>query len=198
ILPYSVWGTRHLIIIAAPYLILCATALASLRPFWLRTTLLILLGCWTLLSASVLLLSRERNYVWCAWETLARRAVESEPARDPPLKIYAFEDLVAYHTWFAMSTRAERRATVEVVKGIPGLQEDPAYFLPRGFDEIKTRAAADAFVEDYFWIAFRDIARRPEQPPLQTLSARGFDVGEGFRVETRGNVAFLVPVRRRR
>ncbi|HVF48816.1 MAG TPA: glycosyltransferase family 39 protein, partial [Pyrinomonadaceae bacterium] len=96
ILPYSVWGTRHLIIIAAPYLILCATALARLRPFWLRTTLLILLGCWTLLSATVLLVSRERNYVWCAWETLARRAVESEPARDPPLKIYAFEDLVAY------------------------------------------------------------------------------------------------------
>lgn len=198
ILPYSVWGTRHLIIIAAPYLILCAIALASLRPLWLQTTLLILLGCWTLLSATVLLMSRERNYVWCAWETLARRAVESEPARESPLKIYAFEDLVAYHTWFAVSARTEPRATVEVVKGIAGLREDPAYFLPRGFDEIRTRAAAEAFGEDYFWIAFRDIARRPEQPPLQTLSARGFDIGEGFRVETRGNVAFLVPVRRRR
>jgi uncharacterized membrane protein len=199
LLPYSIWGTRHLIIIAAPYLILCAIAPARLRPFWLQATLLILLCCWTFLSLCVLLINRDGgNYVWCAWEPLAHQLAESEQTRGPPLKIYAFEDLVAYHTWFALSSTKERGATVEVVKGIPGLAEDPAYFLPRGFDEIKTTGAGEAFRENYFWIAFRDISLRPEQPPLKTLAERGFEVGEGFQVRTRGNVAFLVPVHRKR
>ena len=46
VLPHSVWGTRHLIIVAVPYLLLAAIALERLRPQWLRITALLLLGCW--------------------------------------------------------------------------------------------------------------------------------------------------------
>lgn len=196
LLPYSVWGTRHLIIVAPPYLLLVASAIGRLRPVWMRNAVLIVLACWAMVSASVLAVRSDGGYIWCAWETLARQAAEAEGGRNQPFKVYAFEDLVAYHAWFALSSMRPGEFKVEVVKGIDGLREDPAYFLPRGFDEVKTTDGADAFAEEHFWIAFRDTAWKPESEPLRTLRARGLETGQGFRLTAQGHTAFLVPVRR--
>src|SRR5205814_6292399 len=46
VLPFSVWGARHVIVSAAPYLMLAGVALARLRPFWLRAVALVLVCCW--------------------------------------------------------------------------------------------------------------------------------------------------------
>ncbi|HYP53569.1 MAG TPA: glycosyltransferase family 39 protein [Pyrinomonadaceae bacterium] len=215
-LPYSVWGARHLVVAVAPYLILVGVALARLRPRWLRTALLALLGCWLLMNASYLLLRGRQTYVWCAWEPLARRIVEDarthdEPARDrATLKVYAFEEAAAYHVWFALSSTREGRAdsshaarssreerfSVEVIKNVPGLAEDPAYFLPRAFAGVRTRAAGEAIGEDFFYVAFRDSAWRPDRPPLKFLSERGYEAGPPFELRTKTGAAFVAPVRR--
>ncbi|HEX8476304.1 MAG TPA: glycosyltransferase family 39 protein [Pyrinomonadaceae bacterium] len=198
-LPYSVWGARHLIIVAPSYLIVVAVALCRLRPVWLRTSMLVMLGCWTVASASALAVRREGNYIWCAWETLARRLPEAERAGGEPVSVYVFEDLVAYHAWFALSRMEADGFRVEVVKGIDGLMEDPAYFLPRGFDEIATNSnGAEAFVDEHFWIAFRDTAWKPESQPLKMLRERGYEIGQIFHVEAQGQKAFLVAVRRKK
>lgn len=213
-LPHSVWGARHLIVIAAPYALLVGVALARLRPAWLKATVLLVIGCWALIAASMLAVRRDGVYVWCAWEKLTPRMVGAErtdvdgDARTGGrvVKVYAFEDLVAYHTWFALSSLSGAAGAfeVEVVKGLPGLPEDPAYFLPRGFDGIAARDVRDArgesevFAEDFFWVAFRATSRSLAQQPLKTLSEKGYVVGEGFELKARGRqVAFLVPVRRR-
>jgi hypothetical protein len=198
-LPYSVWGARHLIIVAPSCLILVASALCRLRPVWLKVSLLVVLGCWTAVSASLLVVRREGSYIWCAWETLAQRLPEAGRAGGEPVSVYAFEDLVAYHTWFALSRMEAAGFRVEAVKGIDGLREDPAYFLPRGFHEVTTDAnGAEAFVEEHFWIAFRDTAWKPESQPLKMLRERGYETGQSFQVTAQGQTAFLVAVRRRR
>ena len=195
-LPYSIWGTRHLIIVAAPYLILVAVGLDRLRPRWLKTSALLVVGGWTLLMTSVLATRSDAPYVWCAWDTLAREVVEAETMRDAPVKIYAFEDLIAYHAWFALDSMKDARFKVEVVKGVPDVLEDPAYFLPRGFDAVATRDAASAFSEDRFWIAFRDTSWNPQGAPLRYLTTRGFVLGASREVRARGNTAFMILVRR--
>ena len=210
-LPHSVWGARHLVVAAAPYLVLVGVALARLRPAWLRAGLLAALGCWALLNASFLLLRGPRTYVWCAWEPLARRLSEdararggaspapgSLPAPDAALKVYAFEEAVAYHVWFALSSAPENRFAVEVVRGVPGVAEDPAYFLPRAFAGVRVRDAGDAFAEDFFYVAFRDAAWRADRPPLKFLAERGFAAGVPAEVRTSSGTAFLVPVSRTR
>ncbi|MBA3711826.1 MAG: glycosyltransferase family 39 protein [Pyrinomonadaceae bacterium] len=195
-LPQSIWGTRHLIIVAAPYLTLAAVALLSLRRAWTRTTIIMLLCGWTLIAATFLLVRREGMYIWCAWDRLATQMRRAEAAENREAKVYAFEDLVAYHLWFSLDTMNDKRFRVAVVKNIPDLTEDAAYFLPRGFDEIEV-TDTDGMRGDYFWMAFRDATWDVQRPPLKTVLEKGYRLGAPFEVEGSGQKAFIVPVWRR-
>ncbi|MDQ1612595.1 MAG: mannosyltransferase [Pyrinomonadaceae bacterium] len=220
VLPHSVWGVRHLIIIAPAYLLLAAYALCALRPLWLATTIRLLLACWLALAA-VLWFARQRSDappVWCAWETLAQRVVEREAAAagarelqvGSEVKVYATEDLVAYHLWYALSSAGsvgERRFRVARIANLSGLLEDKAFFLPRGFDEVlRTDAGAtgsegtlgsEGLREEHFWAAFRDTSWNAGHPLLRLLAERGYEIEERFEVTASGQKAFIISARRR-
>ncbi|MDX6269473.1 MAG: mannosyltransferase [Acidobacteriota bacterium] len=221
VLPHSVWGVRHLIIIAPAYLLLAAYALCALRPLWLATTIRLLLACWLALAA-VLWFARQRSDappVWCAWETLAQRVVEREAAAagarelqvGSEVKVYATEDLVAYHLWYALSSAGsvgERRFRVARIANLSGLLEDKAFFLPRGFDEVlRTDAGAaggegtvgsEGLREEHFWAAFRDTSWNAGHPLLRLLAERGYEIEERFEVTASGQKAFIISARRRK
>ncbi|MDT7777980.1 MAG: mannosyltransferase [Acidobacteriota bacterium] len=219
-LPQSVWGTRHLIVAAAPYALLAGTALERLRPFFLRTAALMLLGCWLAAVGALNLLRPEGVYVWCAWEGLASSAARDEASapssveagaalgtRDAAahaleedaahtLNVYAFEDLVAYHLWFALGgEEGAHRFRVVSVKGVPGIAEDPAYFLPRGFDGIST-ASTDSLKGESFWVAFRDEAWDESRQPLRFIMERGYRAERVYEAGAQGQRAFLVLFKR--
>lgn len=190
LLPYSVWGVRHLIIIFAPYSLLAALALNRLRPSGVKIAAFCLLA-WLILAGCAFQFRRTGNVnVWCGWEELAKQAIEKEGAFEN-LTIYAFEDLVAYHLWFA--TKHSERIRIVAVKDFPGIQEDKAYFLPRGFDEV-TVTDKNALAGDRFWIAFRDKTWNPMHPLLQDLAARGYKLGVPLEFNANGGTAFLVRV----
>lgn len=203
ILPQSIWGIRHLTIIAPAYLLLAAIALVSLRPYWLATTIRLLLGCWLVLAGTFALMRREAPPIWCAWETLARQASRAETSSpgdstEGGVKVYAFEDLAAYHLWYGMNLAHDRRFNISVVKDFHGLVEDKAFFLPRGFPEVTTIREPDAVPrEEHFWVAFRDASGKAEHPFLKLLSAHGYETGERFEVTASGQKAFMVSVTRR-
>ncbi|HYY93939.1 MAG TPA: glycosyltransferase family 39 protein [Pyrinomonadaceae bacterium] len=211
-LPFSVWGTRHVIIAAGPYFMLAGVALIRLRPFWLKSAALVLLCCWFFFVGALLLATRgDGDYIWCAWENLARSALRDEAgetqtaaggetaaARQPagvasrrPVNLYAFEDLVAYHLWFALDSAHETGMRVSVLQGVPGVSEDPAYFLPRGFDGV-ARARADSLSDERFWAAFRDAEWDESRPPLSVLIARGYRAERVYEAAAQGQRAFLV------
>jgi hypothetical protein len=221
VLPFSVWGTRHLIVAAVPYLLLGGVALARLRPFWLRASALVLLCCWFFAVGALTLARSEGEYIWCAWENLARSALRDEttaaetqnPAGDEaphgaggatrpaaggvtrkarqPVNLYAFEDLVAYHLWFALDSAHESGMRVVVLKGVPGVAEDPAYFLPRRFDGV-TSARLDSVEDERFWAAFRDVEWDESRPPLSLLLGRGYRAERVYETAAQGQRAFLV------
>jgi hypothetical protein len=199
VLPQSIWGTRHLIIIAPAYLLLAAVALVSLRrPVWFAVTLKLLLGCWLMLAAMLWLVRRDAPPVWCAWETLAQRVVEADAGKGGEVRVYAAEDLVAYHLWYGLSSTGEGRFRVVAVKNLPGVAEDRAFFLPRGFDEVAAVDAAAGMREDHFWVAFRDAHDAPaEHPLLRLLAERGYEVSTRFEVAASGQRAFVVSAQRR-
>ena len=194
LLPQSVWGTRHLIVAAGPYALLAGLALGRLRPAWWRAAALILLCCWTALVGLLVLARREPAYVWCAWEGLAASAVR-DTARDPvggaarPTDVYAFEDLVAYHLWFALS--GSGRFRVVSVEGAPGVAEDPAYFLPRDFQGVAV-ADAEALRGERFWAAFRDADWDESRQPLKLILERGYRAERVYEASAQGQRAFLV------
>ena len=200
VLPHSVWGTRHLIVSAGPYALLAGLALDRLRPFWLKAVVVMLLCCWLAAAGALALARREVVYVWCGWEGLAASAAREEAQRPAaaggdaagPADLYAFEDLVAYHLWFALE-REGRAGLFRVVsvKGVPGVAEDTAYFLPRRFDGV-TLASPDALRGERFWAAFRDTAWDESRQPLKLITERGYRPERTYEMGAQGQRAFLV------
>ena len=132
---------------------------------------------------------RVEPQIWCAWEQLASRIEQN----GQPQKLYVFEDLVAYHFWFA--TRARSDLQILKVNGVPDMVEDRAYFLPRGFNVVRT-VDANEVSGDRFWIAFRDMKWDERHPPLNVLVDRGFKLGQPQIIDAGGLKAFLVEVRK--
>lgn len=194
ILPHSVWGTRHLIIMAVPYLLLAAIALYRLRPQWLRITLWLLLGCWLFLAGTSTLMRRGDTYIWCTWDQLSRQMIQRQHTPAEVVKVYACEDLIAYHLWFALEESGGGKFEVGLIKGVPGIQEDPAYFLPRAFTDIRLQDVSA--LTETVWIAFRDTDFSEQHPPLKTLKDRGYEVREVLQVDAAGQRAFLVKLER--
>jgi uncharacterized membrane protein len=190
--PYSVWGTRHLIIAAGPYALLAAYALINFKPDWARTTLLAVYGTWLILSGAVFLFSRQPQFIWCTWEPLARQVAAENLHAAKPVQIYAYEDLVAYHLWFALSAD-QQNFKVTVIKGVPGMAEDPAYFLPRAFPDVAVIRDQPLSGENV-WIAFRGKQWNETAPPLDRLKKQGFRTGKVFSFKTQGQEAFLVQI----
>ncbi len=203
LLPQSVWGTRHLIIVAAPYLLLAALALGRLRPLWLKAVALVVLGGWLAFAGLSLLVRRPRAYIWCSWERLIAQLIQSQHATKDAAtdeattdNIYAFEELVAYHLWFALDSSGKKNFKVTIIKNVPGIAEDPAYFLPRAFDEVKTGDLSAATAQERFWVAFRDVELNEQHPPLKILKERGYRITNILEESAQGQRAFLIELRR--
>src|SRR5947209_12645048 len=107
------------------------------------------------------------------------------------VRVYAFEDLVAYHLWFALEKSGTARFKVVVMKGLPCLHEESAYFLPRGFDDIQIQERG-AFGTDHIWIAFRDTVWDEGREPLKTALEESYQVQNVLTKESGDERAFLV------
>ncbi|HZH33888.1 MAG TPA: hypothetical protein VEX64_03555, partial [Pyrinomonadaceae bacterium] len=184
------WGIRHLIVIFTPYALLSVLALNRLRPQMLKISAYALL-CTLVVLGCVLHFRRPApTYIWCGWEDLSKQALEQDAEKAPV--IYAFEDLVAYHLWFA-TKNSDRRVQIVSIKDYPEMIEDKAYFLPRGFSEIRV-GDQTALEGKRFWLAFRETNWKPEHPLIRDLTAKGYRFGKPLEFEAQGLTAFLVLV----
>lgn len=192
LLPYSIWGTRHLIVVFAPVSMLLGLAIARMSAPAVRLmaiTLLVLFSGYGFLNEIV---KEQKQYVWCAWNDVASRfgGIHATGKVDP---IYAFEELTAYHLWFALRNNANSK--VILVKGT-GVPEDTAYFLPRGFTGVDVSSEADVTAY-YIAIAFRDDGFDLTKPPLIGLLQNGYEVSEIIPFPAGSSHAFLVRMRKR-
>ena len=184
ILPYSVWGTRHLIIVFVPTAILIGAFIDAIGPQILKIIAISALFLLFTIAFIIELQRPKQEFIWCAWENLAQNIDTKMPQ-----KIYVFEDLVAYHFWFAL--RQSENVQIIKIKNLEGVKEDAAYFLPRGFDAVQT---TNDFAGERFWIAFRDARFVETNPILQNLKNKGYTIGEPETFEAQGIKAFLVEV----
>ncbi|MGH9949924.1 MAG: hypothetical protein ACRD6X_22375, partial [Pyrinomonadaceae bacterium] len=185
LLPVSIWGSRHLIVAFLPLTIIMAVyvteiAFKPLNYFFISAIFLI-----SSIAFVIQVRSGQEKFIWCAWEHLAEQ-IPSDRAQT----IYAFEDLVAYHLWFA--TRKRENIRIVKLEGLPDIIEDKAYFLPRGFDDIR-RIKANEIDGQNFWAAFRDnksnieTSKTQSEPIRMSLTSQfstlGFLPGESRKIE---------------
>lgn len=189
LLPYSIWGTRHLIIVFAPLAILSAKFLTKIQVSKLQTFLLALTFLLFGVAFWLHIQRGTQTFIWCAWANLAADLPETEAA-----KIYVFEDDIAYQTWFALRENITNFQIIKV-NDIAELAEDKAYFLPRGFDAVRI---ANDFEGERFYMAFRAKNFDYQKPPLRILIEKGYKIGEPKVFEAQGLKAFLVLVEKKR
>jgi uncharacterized membrane protein len=178
ILPISIWGIRHLTVIFVPYFLILSISIFS---FDWKKFVLPVLAILLVISGIISFTTPSQVYIWCAWENLASKV-------EPNAKIYAFEDLVAYHLWFA-----NKNSEIIKVNGYSDMPEDKAYFLPRGFDKIK-QIDINSLEGDKFWLAFRDVDSLPNKRVVNDLQAKGYKIGEPFEFKAQGINAYMLPV----
>ena len=132
----------------APVAIVIGLFFDKLKPQILKIVLLSVLFFLFALAFIFELKRPQQTFIWCAWENLA-----TEIPNNQPTKIFVFEDLVAYHFWFA--ERNNPNIQIVKIENLEGVEEDKAYFLPRGFDDVK-KINFDEITDESFYIAFRD------------------------------------------
>ena len=170
LLPYSMWGTRHLIVVFAPFCIFAAVILTSRSVKWLPAAAVSLLVSFAGYGFEIRSEMASQKSSWCAWEPLVNEMVLTPDYSSQPRTIYTFEQLVGYHIWFA--GRSFPNYQVNVVKDFPGTKEDAAYFLPRGFDKVKLLDPETAFSGSELWVAFRDADPDHDKPGVSAFSNR--------------------------
>ena len=187
ITPYSIWGTRHLIIVFPPILMLIGMFFDSIKEQFTKIALLSAAFLIFLIAFVIELRRPPQIFVWCGWENLAQQVETGQPA-----KIYVFEDLIAYHFWFA--ERKNPNTQIVKINNLEGINEDKAYFLPRGFDGVK-QINFNELSDDNFYIAFYAAEWNPQKPPLKNLSEKGYKIGAPKIFEAQNLKAFLVEVK---
>ena len=165
-MPYSVWGTRHLIMVTPIVLTLAADAIIGLRERYFQIAAIAAILVTSLAALAVAAFRETPRYVWCAWDGVAADI----QAKQPAATIYTFENLAAYHLWFASRSGA---AEVNVVAGIDVLTADETYFLPRGLDEVKT-VPIEQINEEEFWLAFRPVRRSDDARLIANFTRLGY------------------------
>lgn len=173
-LPYSIWGTRHLIIVFPPVLVLIAAAFGRISNFKFKAAFLTLGMLFIFYGFALDVQSSKRVYSWCAWQSLTEQVLADEPV-SRKTNIYALEDLAAYSIWFTLRHDSGNRPGVFKFTGIQGVREDKAYFLPRGFEDIKTVNLSD-LNEQRFWLANRGKPIEELEHPITDILAKGYRI----------------------
>ncbi len=171
--PNSVWGTRHLIVAMPIFLMLISVSVISLEDRRLRIGSALLIA---VLSVVAFVLEYRREHpeqAWCAWEGIANEVRALEHENEQPPTIYAFEDLAAYHLWFA--GRKLGREKISIVRGLPVRTDDRSYFLPREFDGVKS-VNIDQIRDPEVWTAFRVFQIGEEFSLIEAFTKRGYFV----------------------
>jgi uncharacterized membrane protein len=195
LLPRSIWGARHLIIVAVPFAMLAAIAIVRLRPYWARVSILLIVSCWFGAAAVYALIRPTPHFIWCAWGPLAVQVAQIDQSTSQTTLLYAFEDLVAYHSWFALKDSGSQTFKVSLIKNVPGTIEDTAYFLPRNFNEIDVRGP-DIPNERRVWITFRAARLDEQQPPLRQFIEAGYEIKQVLNEKALNQNAFMIELER--
>jgi hypothetical protein len=154
----SIWGNRHLIVSAVPYLALLATGLMALRPKWARFVVILIAAAWGAFGLyRVTMYPELRNNM----DVLTGQVIELN-ARD------------------GQAGRLVLPATVEFLD--PYLAFPMNYYLESHYHQkwnLATVAGVDEISGDRVWVGYNHKSWKQARSPEDLLRARGYKIGPG-------------------
>lgn len=165
-----VWGARHLIIAAVPYLVLVSLAANRLIDGRLSLVLPILLALWAgTASIEAMVAPGDRSF---AWDGVISRIRQHDGAGAAPITVFTPEIFVSLPARFYGERLGGRPLFVTTDDGF---------------------RHADG---GHFWVLYRAELWHGDQTPEVLLEARGFHVGDGFVAHARAQTLVALPVDR--
>jgi uncharacterized membrane protein len=166
--PYSIWGTRHLIVAFAPAYLLIGTVIFGHSNIIFRR---VMGGMFLVIFAAAAFVSLARERPAAAWCQVSLLSRDLYGGQTP---VYTVEDLVSYQIWFDSRNEKERRPVNKLV-GIDEVKEDTAYFLPRGFSDVRT-VEISSLDEQTFWFIVRGKVLSETEQPIRNLKVKGYQI----------------------
>jgi hypothetical protein len=170
VLAESVWSNRHLMVSAAPYILLLAMSVCALRPLAVRHAAIALMGAWL---------------AWGAYRVTL--------APEPQANLGAIVSHLVEHS------AGEREVTVYSLDGyLPAWMR--YYLEPYGnvkWNLVGIREPREVSGRR-FWFAYNDKFWHNKRRPEELLRELGYDTGPGVSVADAWNRIALVPAWRRR
>jgi uncharacterized membrane protein len=170
VLPYSIWGARHLIVSAAPLAIAAAMVIERMDLRGIRVAVISSVVGLSLIALGIEVSRPRAQYLWCRWDAIGREFAAAT-ADGKSRKAYTFETIIAYHLWFA--SRGTGKIEAREITDMNASIEDEIYFLPRGFDGVQ-RVKLDDISGDSIWTVFRTHSFGEEAAVITELEKRGY------------------------
>ena len=152
----SIWGNRHLIVSAVPYMALLAVGLVAVRPKWARSIVILIAAAWGVFGAyRVTMFPELRNNM----DVLTGQVIDLDARTAPPLSGITTVDFLDPYLAFPMNYYLEthyHRAWKLV--NVPGI---------------------DAIAGDRVWVGYNHKSWKLPRTPEDLLRARGYEIGPG-------------------
>lgn len=191
-LDQAVWIDRYFIFIAIPYMMLVATAVYQLKPYWLRNIWIVAIVIWTLMAGFNDW--RTNRMAWQSpqlgsrvdWNALAQQMIAAEADSTGPINVYTL-------TVFSKGNRT----------GDWALSTSIDYFMDmHGDDRFQTVYARDIYdvlessPTEPFWVGYFDLEEFPQASPVEVLANNGYHLMETLVVQEQNDRVVLVQVNR--
>jgi hypothetical protein len=170
----SIWGNRHLIVSAVPYLALLATGLVALRPKWVRFIVLSIAAAWGAFGVyRVTLYPELRNNM----DILTGQVIELNARYGPPagpVTVDFLDPYLAFPMGYYLESHYHRKWDLVNVAGV------------------------DAITGDRVWVGYNHKTWKQAQSPQELLRRRGYQIGPGVWAGDRWDrIAVFLAYRRR-
>jgi hypothetical protein len=154
----SIWGNRHLIVSAVPYVALLALGLVALRPKWVRFVVLLIAGAWGAFGVyRVTMYPELRNNL----DVLTGQVIELN-ARDrqagrpvPPATVEFLDPYLAFPMNYYLETHYKQKWNLINVAGV------------------------EEITGDRVWVGYNHKTWRQARSPEDLLRERGYEIGPG-------------------
>ena len=186
--PSSVWGHRHMIYLALPFLLMVACAYCRTPARAVRVSGAVLCAVWACLVIRHQLNGDDKK---TPFDTLVLQMLEQEKTTSGPVTFFAVDKYLHYPIWFFLESLKDHRKTGFAA---PIRNEDlGALAVEAARIEVKANAAVSDAQGAHFWVGYTS-AWNQKTLPEQVIVQRGCRVGPGLRVRDRYHTSTIFPV----
>ncbi|MCP5109885.1 MAG: hypothetical protein GY953_03525, partial [bacterium] len=188
ILPESIWGHRHLIVCAAPFLIGCVVAARQVPYRYVRGGVFLMVIAWMTYSVRVNL---SRTDLKLHWDALVTQMIEREESSGDRVVLYSLDPYLHYSVWFYLEMWKEERPEMMRLR-VPAAETARLAERARAM-EIVEKAKLEQ-VSGAAWVAYSDLYWKRQQSPMELLERRGCRTGRPLSIRDQYQRISVFPV----